>query len=1273
MRHPLRYRFFAGITGAFVLVTLLAWIGQQVHVRIVSQDIGPRQQEEVTVADEFVLSEFKHIQEGMQALALDAVRHVSEYTFSFEGVPSPPLIQEMEALQIPEQSSVSVYDTDMNLIAWKGKSIPMEGDSGAGQSLWKIVRDDEWRTALVLWKPISKGDEIAGHIRITRNLFAKAPVQNSVLRDYDIVDTWKRKTGLDIRVLYGDTTGSSILRSLDGHALGTYEVRPPPEARLIRATEAFYDNLMTLSLALLILWILWGTWRWYREELSVSRLVTFASVLWAGRVAFLYLDVPARYQTGKAPFSPLFDPIHLASAVGGGLMQTIGDLFMSALCVFILGVAVFRYASSRSRSLSRHRNMAWIYLGITILTGLALASILMAVVQASVLDSTLGYTGRSVLVPSSLELIVYGSLVLLVLGTVLIVSANLFRGFSMEPSRICLWFLGMATAGGIVLLHWLQWCSWMLSLGFLVACLYIAVWAVKGSIYDWLAVRRVIPAALGICLLLYPVYYQALDQRKRERVMYAASTFGQSGSPNVSLAVREILEVALQRTQLPEVLLSREDVSDEAERILSGSLLASLGAYDASIAFLSSDGEEIYSAGSAALSPEAVQKLFMELRSGAAPQPGKYMLMEPQLEGNPRHQYAGLAALESGWILVRAQPHVVSEEANTPLLRILLSSGYLDLYEDLSLASYSNERLVHTFGRRFTKYQLDSDVVSDLNRQPSLWRKQSVGGGRSYLTYYLQRGSDTVAARMAIDGPFDHLYYLLRMVAGGLLLGIPFCLVGYAMQWKAGLLPRKRLRYQDKVMNAFFLLGVVAVIPVGIAGYNVVTEENEKAVQSWLRQHLERVESTLVPDGRLGENSASALERSSIDSLSMRVGLDLNLYRDTRLVAASRRQLVNDHIVDVRLPAEVFRAIYGDSERFTFMEHRLGDFEYTAGYRAILDTNGEPVYVLSVPNLPEAERIEEERTRTLAYLFGAMLGLGILVVFTASVLARALAQPISRLQQGLKEAAQGKFERVLPVRSRDEVGELVTTFNVMQEQLSESRQKLATQERQLAWREMARQIAHEIKNPLTPMKLAIQHLQRSFWNRNDSRFRKQFQRTTETLIAQIDSLAYIANEFSSFARLPRRNVVRLDLRTVLREAHALMQAEVSEKITLDMQLPDTPLPAREDPSELRRMYINLIKNAMEAVEEQEKGKITITGRQEGDQIVTEVIDNGRGIPPEMHGRIFEPNFSTKTSGAGLGLAIAKRAVELSGGDIRFTTEPGKGTKMRITLPADQEE
>ena len=262
---------------------------------------------------------------------------------------------------------------------------------------------------------------------------------------------------------------------------------------------------------------------------------------------------------------------------------------------------------------------------------------------------------------------------------------------------------------------------------------------------------------------------------------------------------------------------------------------------------------------------------------------------------------------------------------------------------------------------------------------------------------------------------------------------------------------------------------------------------------------------------------------------------------------------------------------------------------------------------------------------------------------------------------------------MLPVESRDEVGALVKTFNTMQRQLSENRQKLARQERQLAWREMARQIAHEIKNPLTPMKLSIQHLQRSYDNAktDSSRFRRQFSRTTATIVAQIDSLAHIANEFSTFARLPTRKVVRLDLREVISEAYGLMRAEASPNVTLKLEVSEKPLPVRGDPSELLRTYINLIKNALEAVQDIDEGTITFTARQDVDHAVTEVIDNGPGIPLEVQDRIYEPSFSTKTSGAGLGLAIARQAVELSGGSISFSTELGQGTTMRIYLPLDR--
>lgn len=1268
MQVPSRHRGFIGVAVVFLLVILLAWVGQQVHVGLVGQGSELRQQEAVTSSRELIESEFANTQRAMQVIASEAVRLTSNHTLPLESIPSATLIRELESIRLPDQWSLSIYDTEMRLIAWRGESIPLVGEPPMNHADWRIIRDDDWRTALVLWEPLVVGDAMIGKIRVTQNLFSRAPVHNSVLEDYDIVDTWRRRARLDIQVAYGDTLGENLLQSLDGKPLGSYVITPPSEVKLIAATAIFYGNLMALGGTLLVLWFLWGIWRWCHANLSLTRLMVFTAALGLGRFIWLYLEIPARYQTGKAPLSPLFDPVHLASTLGGGLMRTTGDLFISSLCVFILGVVALRYAHACSKPSTNHRGIVWIRFGIGILVGLALASILVAVLHASVLDSTLSYTGRSELVPSSLELVVYASLVLLTLGIVLIVSAGLTTGFKMKPGRICLGVSGSVTVVMVMVLDWLQWSPWILSLSLMIACLYTAVWATKADVYLWLAARRAVPAALALCLLLYPVYYDALNQRKQDRVAHAVSTFDQAGSPEVSLAVREVVEEALRNPQIHDLLASGGDLEAEAERLLGGSLLSSLGAYDASVTFLSATGEELHSSGSAALSSEATQDLLAELGTGIELQASNYTFVEPQSTGAARYQYAGLAAIGEGWVLVRAQPHIVPEEANTPLLRILSASGSPDLYEDLSLASYRNGRLVRTFGDRFSKYQLDPEVASDLTRNGALWGQGSAGESSRYLTYYLHRDGHVVAARMTIDGAFDHLYYLLRLVVGGLILCIPFCTFGYVMQWKTGLIPRARLRYQDKVMNAFLLLGVIAVIPVGIAGYNVVTEENEKALQSWLRQHLERVESTLVPEGRIGENSVAALERSNIDSLSARVGLDLNLYRGTQLVAASRRQLIDDRIVDVRLPAEVFSAIYGGTERFTFVDHKLGEFEYTAGYRAILDSNGNPAYVLSVPTLPEAERIEEERARTLAYLFGAMLGLGILVMFTGSVLARALARPIARLQQGLEEAAQGKFERVLPVESRDEVGALVNTFNTMQGQLAESRQKLARQQRQLAWREMARQIAHEIKNPLTPMKLSIQHLQRSLGDKDPSRFKKQFQRTTATLIAQIDSLAHIANEFSSFAQLPRRKVVTLDLRKVMSEAHTLMQAEASAAVTLDLQLPDTPLTVQGDPNELRRTYINLVKNALEAVSDQDQRKVCVTARVEEDQIITEVIDNGSGIPLEAQDRIYEPSFSTKTSGAGLGLAIAKQAVELSGGQISFTTELGQGTTMQITLP-----
>ena len=235
------------------------------------------------------------------------------------------------------------------LVAWRGESTPLAEGDIFDRPRWNIIRDDDWRITLVLWEPLHVGDAEIGSIRVTQNLFVRAPVRNSVLDNYDITNIWTRQTGLEVQVDYGGNLGENTLRSIDGSVLGTYTVTPPTEATLIATTAAFYDNLMAAGMALLVLWLVWGIWRWFRSAPKLFSLMIFAGVLSLGRIAWLYLEVPARYQTGKAPLSPLFDPVHLASTVGGGLMRTTGDLFIGALCVLILGFAVLRYANAKRK------------------------------------------------------------------------------------------------------------------------------------------------------------------------------------------------------------------------------------------------------------------------------------------------------------------------------------------------------------------------------------------------------------------------------------------------------------------------------------------------------------------------------------------------------------------------------------------------------------------------------------------------------------------------------------------------------------------------------------------------------------------------------------------------------------------------------------------------------------------------------------------------------------------------------------------------------------
>ena len=243
---------------------------------------------------------------------------------------------------------------------------------------------------------------------------------------------------------------------------------------------------------------------------------------------------------------------------------------------------------------------------------------------------------------------------------------------------------------------------------------------------------------------------------------------------------------------------------------------------------------------------------------------------------------------------------------------------------------------------------------------------------------------------------------------------------------------------------------------------------------------------------------------------------------------------------------------------------------------------------------------------------------------------------------------------------------LVREYNHMVDQLAVSAEKLARSERESAWREMAKQIAHEIKNPLTPMKLSVQQLQRST-EKDPENQKKSIRQIAQTLIDQIDHLSTIATEFSNFAQMPRTNNEEVNLQEKIMKISELFRNTEQMEIETDFDLKN-PAVVFADREQITRVFINLLKNAIQSIPEDREGKIGI--RLETDEWLArvKVMDNGKGIPDEMGDKLFQPNFTTKSSGMGMGLAIVKSIVENAGGTIRYETELGKGTTFIIELP-----
>jgi signal transduction histidine kinase len=460
------------------------------------------------------------------------------------------------------------------------------------------------------------------------------------------------------------------------------------------------------------------------------------------------------------------------------------------------------------------------------------------------------------------------------------------------------------------------------------------------------------------------------------------------------------------------------------------------------------------------------------------------------------------------------------------------------------------------------------------------------------------------------------------------------------------------------------MLALVIISSLVIAIFTVVffKNQNEKYHLSRLERKENRVANSIkyfADKYELEENLNSISKEffEKIDELSEVNEMKLKVY-DTKggiLLNFKEELFSND-----TLSKEILNNLYSSKEAFYIVKKSA---QSLSTYSILKNKKGQNIGILNVPDYDfSTNSIEFSKFyRTLIELYIALLiGASVLAFF----LSRNITGSLRLIGDKMKNVSFNKKNEKITWKNKDEIGELVNRYNTMVDELEESANLLAESERETAWREMAKQVAHEIKNPLTPMKLNVQYLEQSL-KQDDPEFKEKMARFSQKMVTQIDALTEIANEFSSFAKMPSTSLTTTDLKKVIKDAVGTFDKQI--KLVFDSSsLIEVTI--KGDENQLIRVFNNLFKNSAQAIPKERGGVLQVTLQEDENTYWVEVKDNGKGIAPSQYENIFTPNFTTKSSGSGLGLAIVKNIIKNHGGSISFESKVGVGTSFFLQFP-----
>ena len=613
-------------------------------------------------------------------------------------------------------------------------------------------------------------------------------------------------------------------------------------------------------------------------------------------------------------------------------------------------------------------------------------------------------------------------------------------------------------------------------------------------------------------------------------------------------------------------------------------------------------------------------------------------------------------------LYIELESKLISEELGYPELLLDGRFSYRSKLIDYSYAKYYKGNLISQYGAY--SYNISSKVFDNHKNEFNTINE----GESDHMIYCPNKetlivlSSPTVTLLdLLISFSYTFVVYFLVLTFIILIINLPV--------FKNSFNPNFKNKIQYSMMSVLFLS--LILIGGGTLYFNIQQyyskhyEIISEKIQSINIEMLLKMAQEKKLDNSWRSNSNENFTEILIN-LSNIFYIDINMYDiEGNLMATSRPEVFGKGLIGNKINMKAYRALVTEMKSEIIHSEQIGHLNYISAYVPFKNSENKLLAFLNLPYFTRQEELTKEVSAMIVTVVNVYVLFLLLTFLIALFISRKITMPLRLIQIKFSEIKLGQKSEKIEYASNDEIGGLVIEYNRMVSELEKSVEMLAKSERESAWREMAKQIAHEINNPLTPMKLSVQHLQRAWLDKNE-RFEEYLNRICKTLVDEIDNLSAIASEFSNFAKMPNAINQQIELIAKIQNVVNLFNNnEVNFKFNF---YENSEVSIYADKEQISRVFINLFKNAIQAVDKNKTPSIEINLQTDGTSVIIAIKDNGKGIPKEMQEKLYRPNFTTKSSGMGLGLAIVKNIIESCGGLITYETEIDKGTIFKIKLP-----